>query len=225
MLLIMTLKAENPFNVHYLIGNHDNAHVGGPPASRGQVEQDKMFREFVSEKFGPSVFEHYCEFVANSPVVAKVKTPNSYVLVLHACLTPRAANPEALVNIFCEGRNGEALQDLLWSRNYDREMIEKSLAGVGAKFAISGHTAPKAGAGERYGFDILVNNVIAHAHELQVILSAQDNSFGYAVIDMTHPLPDKISDMTTRDGRPAFRVFQRKRPVPSQTPVPTGNQG
>ncbi len=76
MLLIMTLKAENPFNVHYLIGNHDNAHVGGPPASRGQVQQDEMFKKFVSEKFGASVFKHYCRFVANSPVAAKVKTPN-----------------------------------------------------------------------------------------------------------------------------------------------------
>ena len=208
MLLIMTLKAENPFNVHYLIGNHDNAHVGGPPASRGQVQQDKMFKKFVSEKFGASVFEHYCEFVANSPVAAKVKTPNGCVLLVHACLTPRAPNAQALINIFSEGRTGEALQDLLWSRNYERGMIEKSLAGIGAKFAISGHTSPKASRAERYGFNIIANNVVAHVHDLQIILSAQGNSFGYAVIDMTHPLPDKITDMTTPDGRPAFRVFQ-----------------
>jgi hypothetical protein len=210
MLLIMTLKAENPFNVHYLIGNHDNAHVGGPPATRGQVQQDELFKKFVTEKFGASVFEHYCQFVANSPVAAKVKTPNGNVLLVHACLTPRAPNAQALINIFSEGRTGEALQDLLWSRNFDRAMIEKSLAGVGAKFAISGHTSPKASRAERYGFNVLANHVVAHVHELQIILSAQGNSFGYAVIDMTHPLPDKITDMTTPDGRPAFRVFRPK---------------
>jgi hypothetical protein len=210
MLLIMTLKAENPFNVHYLIGNHDNAHVGGPPSGRGQVQQDKMFKKFASEKFGASVFEHYCEFVENSPVVAKVKTPNGYVLLVHACLTSRAPDAQALINIFSEGRTGLALQDLLWSRNYEREMIEKCLAGVGAKFVISGHTSPKASRAERYGFNIIANNVVAHVHDLQIILSAQGNSFGYAVIDMTHPLPDKITSMTTPDGRPSLRVLLPK---------------
>ncbi len=210
MLLIMTLKAENPFNVHYLIGNHDNAHVGGPPATRGQVQQDERFKKFVSEKFGHSVFEHYCRFVASSPVAAKVKTPNGCVLLVHACLTPRAPNAQALINIFSEGRTGEALQDLLWSRNYERAMIEKALAGIGARFAISGHTSPRASRAERYGFNILANYVVAHAHELQVILSAQGNSFGYAVIDLTRPLPEKVTEMTTPDGRPAFRVFRRK---------------
>jgi len=221
MLLIMTLKAENPFNVHYLIGNHDNAHVGGLPASRGQVEQDKMFEKFVSEKFGASVFEHYCEFVANSPVAAKVKAPNGWVLLVHACLTPLAPDVQALINIFSESRTGAALQDLLWSRNYERGMIEKSLAGLGAKFVISGHTTPKASGAERYGFSIIANGVVAHAHELQIILSAQGNSFGYAVIDMTRPLPEKITGMKTPDGRPAFRVFQAK-PIAPQKP---GNEG
>jgi hypothetical protein len=220
MLLIMTLKAENPFNVHYLIGNHDNAHVGGPPSSRGQVQQDKLFKKFASEKFGESVFEHYCQFVANSPVAAKVKTPNGCVLLVHACLTPRAQNAQALINIFTEGRNNEALQDLLWSRNYDRRMIMKCLAGIGAKFVLSGHTSPKASRAEQYGFNIIANNVVAHVHDLQMILSAQSNSFGYAVIDMTHPLPDKVTEMTAADGRPACRVFKAKAP-PSAPAAPT----
>jgi len=89
-------------------------------------------------------------------------------------------------------------------------MIEKCLAGVGAKFVISGHTSPKASRAERYGFNIIANNVVAHVHDLQIILSAQGNSFGYAVIDMTHPLPDRITYMTTPDGRPAFRVLLPK---------------
>ncbi len=222
MLLIMTLKAENPFNVHYLIGNHDNAHVGGLPANRGQIQQDKMFEKFVSEKFGASVFKHYCEFVANSPVAAKVRAPNGYVLLVHACLTPRAPDMQALINIFTEGRTGEALQDLLWSRNFDRGMIEQALAGVGAKFVISGHTSPKPSCAARYGFSIIATNVFAHVHDLQAILSAQGNSFGYAVIDMTHPLPDKITEMKTPDGRPAFRVLQAKAAAPAQAPRDEG---
>ncbi len=34
---------------------------------------------------------------------------------------------------------------------------------------------------------------------------------------MTHPLPDKITDMTTPDGRPAFRVLRAK---PAAAPKP-----
>ena len=63
---------------------------------------------------------------------------------------------------------------------------------------------------DQYGFEILAEDVVAHVHDLELVLSAQGNVFGYADIDMTRPLPEKVSEMTTPDGRPAFRVFRRK---------------
>ena len=214
MLLIMTLKAENPFNVHYLIGNHDNAHVGGQPAGRGQVRQDKMFKKFVTEKFGKSVFRRYCEFVQNSPVAARVKMPNGNVILVHACLTPRVLNLQGLINIFVQGRQNAALQELLWSRNYNREVLEACLANVGAKFVISGHTSPTRSRAARYGFEVIAEAVVAQVHELQIIMTAQGNIFGYADLDMTRPLPDKVSDMTAKDGKPAFRILRPRNLAP-----------
>jgi hypothetical protein len=214
MLLIMTLKAENPFNIHYLLGNHDNAHVGGTHASRGQVRQDMRFKKFVSEKFGADVFDHYREFIRNSPVAAKVRTPNGWLIMVHACLSPRVLNDKGLINIFIPGRKGPALRDLLWSHRYEREVIEQCLANVGAKFVISGHTSPKAKRVAQYGFEILAEGVAAHVHDLDLVLSAQRNVFGYADVDMTRPLPEKVFEMTAMDGKPAVRILSRRQPAP-----------
>ncbi|GEM_PF-2349905 len=210
MLLIMTLKAENPFNIHYLIGNHDAAHVGGVPAGRGQVRQDKLFKKFVVAKFGHSVFDRYCEFVRMSPVVAKLKTATGNILLLHASISPRVLSEQGLINIFIKGRQGKALQDLLWSRNYGQEQLETALEHVGAKFVISGHTGPTQSRAARYGFEVIAEGVAAHVHERQLILNAQGNTFGYADIDMTKPLPDKVSDLRAPDGKPAFRILRPK---------------
>ena len=215
MLLIMTLKAENPFNIHYLVGNHDNAHVGGRPAGRGQVRQDKLFHKFVTEKFGEAVFEHYREFVMNSPVAAKVKAPNGYVVLVHAGLTPRVLSEQGLVNILVKGRQGPELQELLWSRNYERETLERCLTNVGARFIIAGHTSPTKQRAERYGLELLVEGVFAHVHGLQIILNAQRNIFGYLDFDMKRPLPADVTELRASDGRSAFRVLRPKNLAPN----------
>ena len=213
MLLIMTLKAENPFNVHYLIGNHDNAHIGGRPAGRGQVRQDRLFEKFVTEKFGQNVFEGYCKFVESSPIAAKVTAPNGHVLLVHAGLTPRVLSPQGLINILVKGRQGIELQELLWSRNYDRETLQKCLENVGARFIIAGHTNPTQSRAARYGIEIMAEDVFAHVHRLQVILNAQKNVFGYLDFDMTRPLPDDVTDLAAPDGHSAFRALRPRRPA------------
>ncbi len=208
MILVMTLKAVNPVNVHYLIGNHDNAHVGGRQAGGGEAQRDGLFERFVIEEYGEAVFEHYRQFVLASPVAAKVKAPGGYTLLVHAGLTPRVLSEQGLVNIFVRGRGGRELQELLWSRNYDKDILERCLRNVGARFVVTGHTSPTRSRAARYGLDMLGEGVCAHVHGLQVILSAQRNTFGYLDLDMTRPLPEKISDLRAADGRPAFRVLR-----------------
>ena len=214
MLLIMTLKAENPFNVHYLIGNHDHSHVGGRPASRGEVRQDMMFEKFIIEQFGASVLEHYREFVRFSPVALKVKAPNGYVLMVHAGLTERVLNEQGLINILVKGPQGRELTELLWSRRYDdREMIARCLANVGARFMIVGHTPPTKRRAERYGLEMIGEQVFAQVHHLKVIVNAQNDIFGYLDLDVTRPLPDDVTDLLAPDGKPAFRMLRPKKPV------------
>jgi len=208
MLLIMTLKAENPFNVHYLIGNHDNAHVGGQATGKGVIRQDQLFEHYIIEKFGESVFEWYREFVRISPAAAKISTGDGSVIAVHAGLTPRVLSRQGLVNIFVKGRTGYELQELLWSRNYARETLLKCLENVRARFIIAGHTNPAQSYAESYGFKIIAEDVFAHVHDLQVIMNAQQDTFGYLDLDMTGPLPERVTDLQTADGRSAFRVLR-----------------
>ena len=213
MLLIMTLKAENPFNVHYLVGNHDHAHVGGARAGRGNVRQDELFEKYTIEKFGMDVFKYYQRFVLNSPITAKLKTPNGWILLVHAGLTARVLNEQGLVNIYMKGRQGLEIQELLWSRNYARPVLEKCLKHVNAKFIIAGHTNPTKSREEKYGISVMAEGVFAHVHDLQVILNAQRNVFGYLDLDLTHDLPDRVTQLTAPDGKPAFRMLRPKGPV------------
>ena len=211
MLLIMTLKAENPFNVHYLIGNHDHAHVGGHPAGRGSVRQDKLFAKYVTGVFGDQVFARYCQFVKQSPVVAKLKVGSDWLLLVHAGLTPDVLSEQGLINIFMKGRQGPELQDLLWSRNYgNRAKLEHCLQQIGVKFVIAGHTNPIQSSAGKYGISILAEGVFAHVHGLHLILNAQRNTFGYLDIDLSRSLPDDVTNLLSPDGKPACRVLRPK---------------
>ena len=223
MLLIMTLKAENPFNVHYLVGNHDHAHIGGRPAGRGEVRQDMLFEKYSIEKWGPEVFEAYRTFVAMSPVVIKARFQDGYVLMVHAGLTQRVLNPQGLINIKVKGPQGPELHELLWSRNYeDRDMMAQCLKNVGAKLMIVGHTPPTTRRANRYGLEIIAEPVFAHVHHLQVIINAQNNLFGYLDLDLTRDLPEDVTDLKAPDGKPAFRMLRPRRRAPSAAPPPEG---
>jgi len=208
MLLVMALKAENPFNVHYLVGNHDHAHVGGTPAARGPVRQDRLFEKCSIERFGRRAFEHYRKFVKSCPVTAKLKTPGGALLLVHAGLSPRVLSEQGLINIFVKGRKGQELRELLWSRNYGRQDIEQCLKNVGARFVITGHTDPTPRREQRYGIKIVAEGVFAHVHELQAILSSHRNTFGYMDIDLLRPLPECVTALRAPDDNAAFRVLR-----------------
>ena len=224
MLLIMTLKAENPFNVHYLLGNHDHSHIGGWPAGRGNVRQDTLFEEFIVKQFGEAVFEHYREFVRCSPLVLKVKAPNGYVLMVHAGLPQGVLHTRGLINITVKGPQGPELQDLLWSRKYDdREMMATCLKNVGAKLMVVGHTPPTKRRAERYGLEVIAESVFAHVHHLQVIANAQNNTFGYLDVDMTRRLPDDVTHLLAPNKKSAFRVFRPTKPAADAPETPSGS--
>ena len=211
MLLIMTLKAENPANVHYLIGNHDNALVGGRKARRGLVRQDAAFEEFLVAKFGEQVLNRYKTFVAGCPVVMKMKAGDGYLMLVHAGLGPEISSEEGLIEIFVMGRQSPAMQQLLWRRNYELDSINRCLETAGVNFIITGHTNPTPKRAERYGFKMIASHVFGHVHQKQAIVNAQGNAFGYLNVDLTAPLPERIVDLKAPDGKPAFRVLKPRR--------------
>lgn len=208
MLLIMTLKAENPFNVHYLIGNHDNAHVGGYAVGRGTVQQDAAFEKFIKKKFGASVLARYREFVLNSPAAMLAHAPNGAILLVHATPSQRVLNDQGLVNIFVQGRQSPALRELLWGRNFNPNVISDSAERVGARFVIGGHTVPSKRNAKKHGFEAIGSPAFGQAGEVQIIMSAQCDVFGYMDIDLTRRLPNTVGELKGPDGQHACRIIR-----------------
>ena len=58
---------------------------------------------------------------------------------------------------------------------------------------------------------VLAEDVFAHVHGRQAILNAQRNVFGYLDVDLTRPLPKRVTDLKAPDGRPAFRMLRPTR--------------
>jgi hypothetical protein len=210
MLLIMTLKAENPFNVHYMLGNHDNAHVGGRPVGRGDVQQDAVFERVLSRRFAPSVVERYREFVRNSPAAVRAEAADGSILLTHANVSPLVLNDQGLVNIFMQGRRAKALNDLLWLRDFDPGRVARDAARVGARLVVVGHTVPAAVNVSRYGFEPVHPPAFGRAGKTLLIVNAQCDVFGYLDVDLRQPLPADVVDLKAADGQPAMRVLAPK---------------
>lgn len=211
MLLIMTLKAENPFNVHYIIGNHDNAHAGGLPVGKKSVRQDSSFERFIREQIDPSVLDRYREFVLNCPAAVRVYAKDGAIAIVHATLSDRILSDQGLVNVFVKGRRSKALEELLWSRDFDPARIEDLARRVGCKFVLGGHTVPTLSRAERFGFDPVGPPAFGQVGRVQLILSAQSDVFGYMDIDLARPLPDDVMDLSAPDGKYACRMLHPKK--------------
>ena len=211
MLLIMTLKAENPSNVHYIIGNHDNAHAGGWPVGKKEVRQDSTFEKFIRQNVHASVLERYREFVLNCPVAVRAHAPNGAILIVHATLSDQILNEEGYINVFLKGRRSKALEDLLWSRDFDPGRIEDLAERVGARFVIGGHTAPTRERADRYGFSPLGPPAFGQVGHVQLIVSALSDVFGYMDIDLTRRLPRDVGQLMAPDGKPACRMLQPRK--------------
>jgi hypothetical protein len=209
LFLILSLQAENPGRVHYLIGNHENAHIGGLGAGKGDLDVEEAFTGFIRDNFGPVVLETYEGFLKSSPVVAKVRMADGCLVALHASLTALVRNEQGLVNLTVKGRKGKPITEILWNRNFDQSVVASALAAIQAKLALSGHTNPTTSGAEKYGFTCMLDNAFAHVHGRQLIVSSQSNTLGYLDIDLTRPMPKAVEDLRAPDGKYAMRALRR----------------
>jgi len=214
MLLIMTLKAENPDTIHYIIGNHDNSHVGGEMAGRGEVRQNEAFERFITKKFGPGVLARYKEFVARAPVAVKVNLGSAHLLLVHATVPRNVRHDSALTDIFIWGRKSKMMQEILWSRQYSDEVLDHVREGMGVRLVVSGHTTPSPAHMARYGLEIIEPPVFAHYHNWHLIVNAQNNTFGYLHLDLTQEMPEQVTQLRAPGGRSAFRIIRRRGATP-----------
>ena len=210
MFLIMSLRAESPGNVHYLLGNHENAHVGGFGAGKGEADVQEGFSNFVRRDVNPVVLDAYERFLLSSPLMAKVTAAKGCLLLLHASPSPLVISEQGLINLTVKGRKAKALTDIVWQRNYDENVLRTCLSNVGADLAICGHTRPTMKSQKKYGYTCMLDPVFGDVHGLMLIVNSQNNTFGYLDIDLTKPLPAKVDELKAPDGSYAFRALRRR---------------
>ena len=61
---------------------------------------------------------------------------------------------------------------------------------------------------ERYGFVAFGPPAFGQVGDVQLIINAQCDVFGYLDIDLTRPLPESVSDLKAPDGRQACRLLR-----------------
>lgn len=209
LLLVLSLRAENPGTVHYILGNHENAHVGGPATAKGTEDVGTGFEGFIKKRFGEVILHSYEDFLRDCVVAVKIRMKNIHVLAVHASLSPLVKNEQGLINLTVKGRRGKALTEMLWHRVFDPKTLHSCLAAVGCKFAIAGHTRPTKSAAKKYGFTCMLEPAFGHVHGRQLIVISQNNTFGYLDLDLTNPPARSVEDFKSPDGKYAFRVIKR----------------
>jgi len=210
LFLILSLRAENPGNVHYLMGNHENSHAGGVGAGKGETDVEEAFTSFIREHFGQAVLDTYEAFLRDSPYAARIRIGRGgHLLAVHASPSILVKNEQGLINLAAQGRLGKALTEIVWNRNFDPRTLFPALRAVECQYAICGHTRPTAKAAAKYGFTCMHEPAFGHVHGKQMIVCSQNNTFGYLDIDLSYLPPQTIEDLRAPDGKYAFRVLKR----------------
>ena len=209
MLLIMSLRAEHPGSVHYLLGNHENAHIGGLGVGKGKTDVRMGFRTFVERHISVIVLDAYRDFLRSAPAAAKFAMQNGQLLLVHASPSPLVHSDEGLINLTLNGHQGKALTDIVWRRNFDPEVLRGCLRDVGADFAICAHTHPTAKGEAKYGYKCFLDHAFGGVAGLLLIVNSQNNTFGYVDIDLTQPVPKRVEELKAPDGNSAFRAMRR----------------
>jgi len=210
MFLILSLKAAIPDRVHYLLGNHENAHLGGLGASKAEASEHIAFQKYVRRHFSEEVLQAYVKFLEAAPVAAKFSAPNGDLLFVHGGPSRRLRSEQGLIDICAGGRRGKGLTDVLWNRNFEPEVIGQFLRDVHARFIIAGHTRPTLESAEKYGYEVLADLAFGQVAGRLLLLSSQGGTFGYLDIDLTRDLPERVDALHAPDGKPALRLFKPK---------------
>ncbi len=210
MFLILSLKAEIPDRVHYLVGNHENAHLGGLGAAKADQSEHVAFQQYVRNSFGDEVMTAYIRFLSHAPVVARVATTTGDLAFIHGGPSRRIRTEQGLVDICAGGRRGKGLSDVLWNRNFEPEIIKAFLKGIGARFIIAGHTRPTMESASKYGYNVIANLAFGEVAGKLLLLNSQGSTFGYLDIDLTRPLGERVDDIQSPNGKPALRLFKAR---------------
>jgi hypothetical protein len=157
--LASELQARHPGRVHYLLGNHEHAHIGGPVVSKFFADEAGRLEELL----GPEGTARARAWLRTWPFLAVA--PAAGLVMSHAAPHARLSSREDLEQIsldlgfddpWAEGALGfsddeqgfrSTLAALLWARTTSTERARRFLHAIepGARVAVFGHDVARAG--------------------------------------------------------------------------------
>ena len=144
------LAERHPGRVHYLLGNHEHAHVGGPVVSKFFPDEARRLEELL----GPRGTERMRAWLRTWPFVAVA--PRARIVMLHAAPHAKIDSAADLERLPLDGffdvpleemASRGALGALLWARTTSSERADAFVRTLhpDANVALFGHDVARAG--------------------------------------------------------------------------------
>lgn len=135
LFLLMRLKAEFPSNVHILMGSHEFGQVFG-------VHERLLvanFRQYVTERFSPDVYEKVAAFIKGLPI-AVISTINNKTILFahHPAILADARDKTQLIDI-ASIKTPEEIRRSLNLTDSDSGKISEALRNIGVDIVVNGH--------------------------------------------------------------------------------------
>ena len=111
--LARELAEEHPGRVHYLLGNHEHAHIGGPVVSKFFPNEAARLDALLGDRDA----EELRRWLRKWPLVAVA--PSARLLMLHGAPNAVLSDPSELDDVRIDAGKGvvdELLAELLWAR-------------------------------------------------------------------------------------------------------------
>jgi hypothetical protein len=178
--LLAALKCEHPFQIQFLLGNHELSQWTGRRIAKDDEDLNDLFHRGVFSAYGAhasQIYDAYLDLFAVVPLA--VRTPNR-VFVSHS--VPSSLNLTSNI-LACLEKKGPAEADLLpggcihslvWGRDVSDTNVEAFLRHVDADHLITGHIPADGG--------------FALPNSRQIILDAMKTPAGYCLFPTDRPL-------------------------------------
>jgi len=197
------LADKYPGRVHYLLGNHEHAHVGGPVVSKFFPDEASRLEELLGETGTQSARA----WIRTWPFVAVA--PKARVLMLHAAPHTKIDSADDLERLRLDASSDFSFEDmasrstlgaLLWARTASTERARAFLQAIdpNARVAIYGHDVARA------GFAIQREPMLC----ISTSFGCYDGDKLYLEWDLTDPA-ENAHDVATRGLRPLHPEAQR----------------
>jgi hypothetical protein len=144
------LQSRYPGRVHYLLGNHEHAHIGGPIVAKFFPDEATRLEELLGDERTIAMREWFRTW----PFVAVA--PHAGLVMLHAAPHARINNIDELDALSFDNSNGLTLEEmaargtlgaLLWARTTSSERAWNFLKAIdaNASVAVYGHDVARWG--------------------------------------------------------------------------------